>query len=322
MEYIAGSIASFLLTDLLIRSLAPRFRSKGIVGRDVHKPEMPEIPERLGIAMLLSFSLVCISIYFINRSEICLFVLLSSLLGGIIGLVDDEFDLGGKLKPVISSSAAIPIILSGLAVPRPLLPLIGHARLYYVYWPLLFVFFAVIMNAVNMMDALNGMMPSSLSVVLIGIIIQSILIGRHDIAGISLILLLTLAAYLRYNRYPARVFGGNVGSLFLGSAVASLSALSNLEMFTVISMLPFFITGFVIISSIKGFKEKREMGARPTIVENGYIRANPDEKAPMTLISILTSDLPKREDRIVKEVLVLAVISVILSMITFLLTPR
>ncbi|MGC8931694.1 MAG: MraY family glycosyltransferase [Candidatus Methanodesulfokora sp.] len=322
MEYIIGSAASFLLTEILIRIFSPRLRSKKIVGRDVHKPGMPEIPERLGIAMLLAFSSSCLAIYAVNRSPSCLIVVLSSLLGGIIGLMDDELNLGGRMKPLISATAALPLILSGLASPRPLLPLIGHARLYYVYWPLLIVFFAVIMNAVNMMDCLNGMMPSSLSAVLLGIIVQSMLIGKYDIAGISAVLLFAVLAYLRHNWYPARVFGGNVGSLFLGSAVASISALSNLEMFTVISMLPFFITGFVILFSVGGFKERREMKARPTIVENGYIRANPDENAPMTLISILTSDVPKGERRIVEEVLLLASISVLLSFITFLLTPR
>ena len=322
MEYIIFSLLSFALTDIFIRKLAPRFKSKGIVGRDVHKPDMPEIPERLGIAMLLSFSICCLMIYALNRSGICMSVLFSSLLGGIIGLVDDIADLGGRMKPLLSATAAIPIIFSGLAVPRPILPLIGHARLYYVYWPLLLIFFAVIMNAVNMMDALNGMMPSSLSAVLLGLIVQSMIMGRDEIAGVAAVLLLTVLAYLRHNKYPARVFGGNVGSLFLGSALASISALSNLEMFTVISMLPFFITGFVIIFSVKGFKEKKEMRARPTIVENGYIRANPDENAPMTLISILTSDVPKKEDEIVDEVFLLTAISVLLSFITFLITPR
>ncbi len=318
----SSAVLAFIASFLLVRALKNRFLELGITGTDVHKPDKPKIPERVGIGPLLAFiSSICVLAALLPQSSILFSALMAtSSLGGLIGLLDDVLNLGGKIKPLISSIAALPLVISGCLSPRPFLPLIGHARMYFVYWPLILVFFAVIMNATNMADALNGMMPSSVIVVALSMVPGLILTRKYQLIPVLVAFIAALLPYYWYNKYPAKVFGGNVGSMFVGASLAGIATASNLEMFLVISMLPFFITGFMIIYSVGGFRERREMERRPTLLEGDLIRANPDEKAPMTIIAILTSDRPKREYEIVREFLVLTLISGILSIISLLLT--
>ncbi len=317
-----STVLAFITSFLLVRTLKNRFLKLGITGIDVHKQDKPEIPERVGIGPLMAFtSSICVLVVLFPQSSILFSALMSTAsLGGLVGLLDDVLDLGGKMKPLISPMAALPLIISGCLSPRPLLPLVGHARMYYVYWPLILIFFTVIMNATNMADALNGMMPSSVIIVTLSLVPGLILTKKYHLIPVLAAFIASILPYYWYNKYPAKVFGGNVGSMFVGAFLAGIAAASNLEMFLVISMLPFFITGFMIIYSAGGFRERREMKKRPTLLEGDLIRANPDEEAPMTIIAILTSDRPKREYEIVREFLMLTLISGILSIASLLLT--
>ena len=48
-------VASFLGSFVTVPVLIPRLRRAGIVGRDMHKPGQPEIPEMGGLALVAGF---------------------------------------------------------------------------------------------------------------------------------------------------------------------------------------------------------------------------------------------------------------------------
>ncbi|MDK2372022.1 MAG: hypothetical protein QI197_01405 [Candidatus Korarchaeota archaeon] len=316
-------VLSLVASELFHRTWIPRLVSKGYVSEDVHKPGRPKVPEPAGPAVYLSFAISMMVVSHLAGSVALEGVIASTGLAFLIGLLDDLSPLGPKTKPLLLIVPALLLAVSGEIVPRPYLPILGRARLYYIYWIVLAAIFTVFSNGVNMMDALNGMMPSSVFASTLPLLPVLIALGSH--AGLlSLIALYgSLIPYYMRNRYPAKVFGGDSNSLFVGAALASVAAISNTEAFFAISLLPFMVSGFSILVSIGGLLERRDIRVRPVIVEGGVIRANPSKEAPISLIAILTSYEGKVEPRIVKEVVVISLISGLLSCFTFfLLTPR
>ena len=78
-------------------------------------------------------------------------------------------------------------------------------------------------NAVNLTDGIDGLCGSVTTVVSVGLLVISIL---HKFAGVSIFaaaLAGACAGYLIWNHYPAKVFMGDTGSLFLGGAVMALA---------------------------------------------------------------------------------------------------
>ena len=78
-------------------------------------------------------------------------------------------------------------------------------------------------NAVNLTDGIDGLCGSVTTVVSVGLLVISIL---HKFAGVSIFAAAiagACAGYLIWNHYPAKVFMGDTGSLFLGGAVMALA---------------------------------------------------------------------------------------------------
>ncbi len=313
-----------ILSEIFQRILIPRLVAKGFVSKDVHKTGEPLIPEPVGPAVSFSFIVALMLLLPLSgRWTLLAGIAAASGLASLIGLLDDIAPLGAKTKPILLILPAFLLIATGEIIPRPYLPLLGRARLYYVYWLILLAMFTVFSNAVNMMDALNGMLPSSIYAATIPLIPVLLVLNRLDSLLALLSLLSSMLPYYLRNKYPAKVFGGDSNSLFVGAAIASIAATSNTEAFFSIALLPFMVSGFSVIASVGGLAERHEISRRPVILEKGKIKANPDIKAPISLIAILTSDKPKTEPEIVKNTFFISLVSGLLACLTFfLLTPR
>ncbi len=321
LEVALASAVAMLTSELMHRVMLPRYVRRGLLSEDVHKPGKPKVPEPLGPAVYLPFLMASLIHFLLTKDGSSIAVASSSGLAFLIGLLDDLSPLGPRIKPLLLILPALVLIATYQITPRPLLPILGRARLHYVYWIVLLALFTVFSNAVNMMDSLNGMMP--LSVYMSTIPLMPVLAKNEGALASLLLLHSSLLPYFLRNRYPAKVFGGDSNSLFVGSALASISAISNTEAFFCIALIPFLVSGFSVITSVGGLRERRQITSRPVVLREGMIRANPDPMAPISLIAVIASDKWKREDEIVREAALLSLISGILSSLTFfLLTPR
>jgi len=294
----------------------------GHLSEDVHKSGRPKVPKFGGASAPISISIVCLIFSYLlpELSVILQSYSISVALGGLVGALDDALRLGGKSKPVLAAVPALPLIAYGAYSGRPFLPMVGRARLTLVTPLALLPYMSIMANASNMIDALNGLLPSALIVALCAICIEGAVLGSAGTVMISLISIGALLAYLCFNRFPARTFAGNVGSFGIGVAAAAAAVPAGLEMMYVISTLPMMVSGFFTIATM-GFREKSERRARPILVtEDALLEANPDPSAPLTLIPMLTLTSPKSEPRVVAESVLLFAFSSVLSLLTFVLT--
>ena len=109
-------------------------------------------------------------------------------------------------------------------------------------------------NAVNITDGLDGLCTGLSFILLIGFLF----IINHKEYSI-LILLGSLIIFLKYNFFPAKVFMGDLGSLFLGSFMVCISFLIKKEYLLIIMGSVFILeilSSFIQVISIKFFNKK------------------------------------------------------------------
>ena len=108
------------------------------------------------------------------------------------------------------------------------------------YYLLSMVFIVGMVNAVNLTDGLDGLAASVTFVVAASYVALAALVGCLGFSIWAAALAGACAGFLLWNFYPAKVFMGDTGSMFLGSAVVALGY--GLQMPTLI-----IITGIVYL---------------------------------------------------------------------------
>jgi UDP-N-acetylglucosamine--dolichyl-phosphate N-acetylglucosaminephosphotransferase len=171
-----------------------------------------------------------------------------------------------------------------------------------------------------MLDVLNGAMPGTCIPVAVALLICSLILGSTDGMVLSAILTSTLAAYYVFNRYPAKVFSGDTGSLSVGTMIAAIAIIGRLEVVTIVAVIPFIMNSFHSLASIGRLFERREIRQRPTFLRNDEkIAANPDPRAPLTLTRLVIANTPMRENEIVRILSILSMFSSALAVLTVIL---
>jgi len=313
---------SFLITFITIPYIIKTMHKLGKVGIDIHKRNKPKIAEMGGLSIFISIIISLFILFFLENYFLYLIILLTGLITGLIGLVDDIKNLGGKIKPILCLLGGIPLLLTNSYNPHPPLPFISETRLTLIYPILIPIGIAIFSNAINMLNVINGATPLLLIPLLITLAMIGFISGKLTLTFICLILLGSLLAFYYYNKYPAKVFMGNVGDFFIGGIIGGIAIVYNMEIVVIVGMLPYIMHGFYVLSSLKGFFEKREIKNKPIIFDNQkeilYPSLNKD--APVTLLRFITVVEPMREKDIAKIFFIISIFSSILAFVTYLLT--
>ncbi len=100
------------------------------------------------------------------------------------------------------------------------------------YYVLAFLLIVGTTNAVNLTDGLDGLV--SCVTIPVTLTYGFIAMGQPGLSGFAYAMTGACLGFLLYNRYPAKVFMGDTGSLALGGGVAALALLTNTELLLVI----------------------------------------------------------------------------------------
>ncbi|MEM3832348.1 MAG: hypothetical protein QW128_01940 [Thermoprotei archaeon] len=322
INIILPPIVSFTLTFLLTPLIMNVMKRIGKTGIDVHKLNKPEIPELGGISIIISISISVIVMYMLNElSTIIIASLLTALIAGIIGLLDDLFDLGGILKPALTIFAFLPIYTMEVYNPRPAIPFIPGTRLFIIYQLLLPFSIAVPANAVNMLDVINGATPLTTIPVFIALAVSGILLGGRGIETMSFVAIASLIAFYYYNKYPAKTFIGNSGDFFIGGLIGALAVTGRLEIVGIVALMPHIMNSFYILGSIRRLFEHKTIKDKPTrLRDDGLLEATDNPKAAVSLLRLLLMRGPEHEKELAYSLFLLSLLSCMLAIITAYLT--
>ncbi|EOL47493.1 glycosyl transferase, group 4 family protein [Enterococcus caccae ATCC BAA-1240] len=257
-------ILSLIITPI-IKVLAFRMGAYDAPGeRRVNTKIMPTAG---GLSIYFVFAFSCLVMF---QSIIPLDYIWPIILGaGIVvvtGLIDDIYELSPRKKTLgILIGALVIYFVADIRIDAVTLPFLGHIDLRWLSLPLTLFWILAITNAINLIDGLDGLASgvSIISLTTIGVIGYFFLHAKTVYIPIVIfVLVASIAGFFPYNFYPAKVFLGDTGALFLGFmiAVMSLQGLKNATFITVIT--PMIILGVPITDTVYAII-RRLMNKRP-----------------------------------------------------------
>jgi UDP-GlcNAc:undecaprenyl-phosphate/decaprenyl-phosphate GlcNAc-1-phosphate transferase len=256
------SLVAGLISTRLIRDLALKFGlfDKG-GGRKVHTRPIPRLG---GVAVALSATIPLAGLA-LWRNDISRELLADQplLLGGIggglimlaVGLFDDLkgarawFKLGGQI------AAASVVYAAGIRIEAISIPFSDPLHLGLLSAPATVFWMVLVMNAVNLIDGLDGLAGGV--VVLAGgtLFVMSVIEDNVLAALLLSVVVGATLGFLAYNVNPATIFLGDTGSLFLGFVLALVSVHSSQKSYALFSIvaamlalgLPIFDLGMAVV---------------------------------------------------------------------------
>lgn len=249
LKYLFPLMTSFIICAMLIPVWIAVCNKRKLFdypdGRKIHAPRIPSMG---GLAI---YAGIFIS-YFLFGSKQGLqqmgFLLSASMLLFFTGFFDDLLDLSPVKKLFLQVSAASLLIAGGTMI-HGLGGIAGiDAMPLYLKITVTVLFVVTITNAYNLVDGIDGLAAS------IGIICAATFatvffnFGMNDDFILCLCIVGSLAGFLVFNFYPAKLFMGDTGSLLLGFLFAALSInLMNAGDVSAERISPHFIASVLII---------------------------------------------------------------------------
>ena len=266
-------LLSFFVTRLTMPRMIRKLEAANIVGKDIHKSWKPIVAEMGGFGILFGFIIGMFSGIYMH--DILAFklviVLVVILIVGIIGIADDLLALSSKEKFILLFLAGLPLIW---AAP----PNVGI--LYLITIP---IALSIGSNLTNMLAGLNGI-ESGLGIIsMTSLTIACIILGKYDVTIISMSMLGALIAFLYYNKYPAKIFPGDTGTLIIGAAIVCIAFIGRVKLIAFIVLMPNIIDAALKFYSA-GFMNRQQQKPTQLNEEGKLVRPDAGFKSMIRLI--------------------------------------
>lgn len=245
LPYLLAGVASFSLTLLL----TPLVRRYALAHQIVDQPggrriNMAPIPRLGGVAIVAAFWLVILLITVLAPDKLNftgdrllgidrnLFgVLLGSLILVTAGIIDDIRGLTPAQKLVAQVLAASCVPLFGIHIQWLAHPLGGPD----IQLPrvidtgLIIVWIVGLINVVNWLDGLDGLATglSTIAALILFFLSLAPFVNQSATALLAIVVFGAGLGFLPYNFFPAKIFLGDSGSMFLGFLLAIMAVISG-----------------------------------------------------------------------------------------------
>ena len=312
---IVSAIAFFsiyALTPILIKFLEKR----NLTVKDVNKKDNVMIPRPGGISIVIGLVASEITLYaFFPISEI-LAVLIVSILGFSVGIVDDRKVMGGWFKPVALAFCAAPILLLGAYDSNLDFPLFGSVSIPSLYLALVVFMIPITGNTINSIDVLNGVASGFTTIASFALAISLFILQNYEIGITCLALAFASLAFYKYHKFPSKIFPGDSGALALGATYGVIAIVGHVEVIAAIAILPAIVNSFLFLSSVKKVVEHREIKNPTTHTDDFKLKSTDDKTTPITLVRLIVAKKPLSEKQICNEIFKLTTLSGVLAIIT------
>lgn len=247
LRMVAPVLVSFIITIVSMPFVIQYFSKKqlGQVTRE-EGPTWHEsksgTPTMGGVSFIFASTItVFILSYFLNVFTTGILLLTFILiLYGLIGFLDDYIKVIMKrnlgltsLQKLIGQIIGGIVFFVGLMLlnfPTVLtVPALGSINLGWGYGLFLLFWLVGFSNATNLTDGIDGLMASTGMIAYLAYAIIASIQAQWDVMVFSLSVFGGLLGFFLFNKKPAKVFMGDVGSLALGAGLAGISILLNVE---------------------------------------------------------------------------------------------
>ncbi len=266
-------ILSFFMTLIALPYWIKKASKIGMLWEDMNKYEKPRVAGSGGLIVILGFILGALVYIFLktfyfktgeNVQEI--FALTTSvLILAIIGLVDDLLGwwhggLSKKFRILLCLFAAVPFAVINSGNPTLAIPFIDGVN-FGILYALLIIPIGIIgaSTTFNFLAGFNGLEAGQGIIILFSLSTITYFTGNTWLTLIGLCMTFSLLAFLFFNKFPAKVFPGDVLTYSIGGLIAVIAILGNIEKIAIFFFIPYIIE---VILKLRG-KLKRQSFGKP-----------------------------------------------------------
>ena len=288
----AGAVAPLLLAAFAVAAvislvLTPRVRLQAIRFGVVDRPNPRRVNTRPvarggGVAVVLAFLVVATALVAVNDQLRVVRMpaaldggeLFALLAGGAaaaaIGALDDVLDLRARWQLLGQLALAFGAVALGIGISFVNNPfgagLIAFDGPFAAGFSVLWIL--GMMNSINFIDGLDGLSSgiALVAAVTLGVISLTTQISQPFVALLCFVLAGALLGFLRWNFYPASIFSGTSGTMFVGYTLAVLSILGSAKVAVALLVL-----GVPIIDSFWIIVRRMASGRSPFTPDRGHI---------------------------------------------------
>ena len=257
LNIVLGFVLSFAITYFLIPIISKIGIRYGIqdIPNERKQHEKPVV--RMGgiaiatsclITLFIISKLIPPNIYFFETNKY-LILILCLFFSFLLGLIDDIFTISPWPRLTIQFALAILLWSGGISINSLNFSWIADSN-FNISLPniislVITTFWLVgFTNALNWIDGLNGLAGGISLISLFGNLFIAFCLGNINSFYLSLTLIGSICAFLRFNKNPAKILMGDGGSYFLGYSLGSISLINYSDKITY----PFFIV--IILFSV------------------------------------------------------------------------
>jgi len=238
IAFLISGITTLLVTPIIIK-LAVSFNA-------VDRPNQRKIhngikPSMGGLAIFIGAAAGFI--YLLPNHEHMTAIVIGAFIMLLTGILDDIFEIRALYKLAGQITAGLVVVSSGLVIEKITLPYFGLIYLDYTGAILTVLWIVAVSNAINLIDGLDGLAAGVSVIGFSSLLVMAIIDYRIVVVYLAIILIGSSAGFLYHNFYPAKIFMGDTGSMFLGYGMAILSILG---LFKNVALLSFIIPIIVI----------------------------------------------------------------------------
>ena len=255
---------SFLMTPR-VKTFAERVGAMD-VPKDARRVHDHPIPRMGGLAIFCGFLMAVI--VFVSFSSQIMGILLGALIIAAMGAVDDIMCLNAWIKLAVQILAALVAMRCGVmfhAISNPnFLSVTTTIQIGWLAFPLTIIWIVGCTNAVNLIDGLDGLAVGVSAISSFSMMVVSMFVSDPNTQFLLASLCGACIGFIPYNRNPAKIFMGDVGSQFLGYVLATTSIVGLFKLHTVITFLvPVLAMAIPLADTVFAFFRRILHGQRP-----------------------------------------------------------
>jgi UDP-N-acetylmuramyl pentapeptide phosphotransferase/UDP-N-acetylglucosamine-1-phosphate transferase/uncharacterized SAM-binding protein YcdF (DUF218 family) len=196
------------------------------------------VPTPRGGGLGISLSVIALWLVFIGAfshqmnipSIVALGFPIAAVCAAGVGWTDDRYSLSSRLRLLLYALICSGFIAAVGIFDSVGLPLLGHFPLVGGVASILTLLWLVgFLNIFNFMDGIDGLAGSQAVIASLFWLLVCLLEGQFALAMLSGLIAATSLGFLLHNMPPARIFMGDVGSAFLGFALAAIPLMAYVQ---------------------------------------------------------------------------------------------
>lgn len=311
--FLISLILTFIITAISARILIPKLKSMKLgqqildIGPRWHKSK-EGTPTMGGISFIIAalISFVVMAVILLINGETdglvrAIIVILFALVSGAIGVVDDMTKFKNHRNEGLTAAQKylLQLISAGLFLAAmkltgnigtelniPYFDISIELGVFYYIFSILLI--TGIVNAVNLTDGIDGLASSVTLAVGAFFAVAAFVLGSAESAVVSAITMGACLGFLVYNFYPARVFMGDTGSLFLGALAVGMAYMIESPLIIVIVGIVYIMEALSVILQVGFYKLTKKRIFKMAPIHHHFEKCGWSELKVVGVFSLIT----------------------------------